>query len=94
MISQLSISPVGEGISLSKYVKNVIEVIKKHDVKYKVNDMSTVIETDDLETLFSIIKEAHDSLIDSGVKRIITELKIDDRRDKKIGIGAKVESIS
>lgn len=93
IISQLSISPVGEGISLSKYVKNVINVLKKNNIKFETNAMATVIETEDLRTLFKVVEEAHKSVINLGAKRIITELKIDDRKDKSVTIKTKLKSI-
>ncbi len=93
IISQLSIAPVGKGISLSKYVKIIIDVLKKNNVKFEVNDMATVIETNNLENLFKVVNEAHNSVIKSGAKRVITELKIDDRRDKEVVIGTKLKSL-
>lgn len=93
IISQLSIAPVGKGTSLSKYVKIVINCLKKHDIKFVTNDMATVIETSDLEALFSVVSKAHQAVIDAGAKRVITELKIDDRRNKEVKIGTKMNSI-
>ncbi|KYK27260.1 hypothetical protein AYK20_08400 [Thermoplasmatales archaeon SG8-52-1] len=93
IISQLSIAPVGKGISLSKYVKLVINCLKKHKIKFVTNDMATVIETKDLETLFNVVSRAHEAVIDAGAKRVITELKIDDRRDKNVIIGSKINSL-
>ena len=93
IISQLSIAPVGKGTSLSKYVKIVINCLKKHDIKFVTNDMATVIETSDLKTLFSVVSKAHQAVIDAGAKRVITELKIDDRRNKEVKIGTKMSSI-
>ena len=93
IISQLSIAPVGEGTSLSKYVKIALNVLKKNNIKFKTNDMGTVIETKDLESLFKVVEQAHKALIDSGVKRVITELKIDDRRDKDVKIGTKISAV-
>ena len=93
VISQLSIAPVGEGTSLSKYVKIVLNVLKKNDVKFKTNDMATVIETEDIETLFKVVREAHNAVVEAGAKRVITELKIDDRKDKNVVIGTKIKSI-
>ena len=93
IISQLSIAPIGKDISVSKYVKKVIEVIKKHNVKSETNAMATVIETEDLETLFTIVQEAHMTMVNSGAQRIITELKIDDRRDKNATINSKLKAI-
>ena len=93
IISQLSIAPVGKNVSLSRYVKKVINVLKENDIKFETNDMATVIETKDIETLFKVVGEAHKAVIESGVQRVITELKIDDRRDKNVTIGSKVKSI-
>jgi len=93
IISQLSIAPVGKDISLSKYVKKVINVLKENNIKFETNDMATVIETENLETLFNVVEKAHKAVIESGAQRVITELKIDDRRDKNITIGAKIKSL-
>lgn len=93
VISQLSIAPVGEGVNLSKYVKKVIYVLKKNNVKFETNAMATVIETEDLKTLFEVVEEAHKAVMNSGASRVITELKIDDRQDKPATIGSKLKSI-
>jgi uncharacterized protein (TIGR00106 family) len=93
IISQLSIAPVGKGTSLSKYVKIVIKTLKENGIKFKTNDMATVIETENLTQLFDVVKKAHNSVLKAGAERIITELKIDDRKDKKVKIGTKLDSI-
>ena len=93
IISQLSIAPVGEGTSLSKYVKIVIDVLKRYNIKFETNDMATVIETEDLKTLLRVVEEAHKAVISVGIRRVITVLKIDDRRDKEVVIGTKVKSV-
>ena len=93
IISQLSIAPVGKGTSLSKYVKIVLQILLKNNIKFITNDMATIIETKDLDTLFRAVKEAHNAVINAGAKRVITELKIDDRKDKKMIIGTKVKSV-
>ena len=93
IISQLSIAPLGEGTSLSKYVKIAIDSIKKNNVNFKTNDMATVIETKDLKSLFKIVEDAHNAVLKSGAKRVITELKIDDRKDKNVVIGSKIKAV-
>jgi len=94
IIAQFSISPVGENVSLSNFVKTAIDTIKKHNVKFKTNAMSTVIEAGSIDELFSIVSDAHKSILDMGVKRILIDLKIDDRRDKNATINSKVKSVS
>jgi uncharacterized protein (TIGR00106 family) len=93
IISQLSISPVGKDVSLSKYVKIALNVLKMNNVKFEPNAMSTVIETKNIETLFKLVKKVHKTIIDFGAERVIIELKIDDRRDKNATIESKLNSI-
>ncbi len=93
IISQLSIAPVGKGVSLSKYVKTALTVLEKSNIKFETNAMATVIETEDLETLFKVVEEAHKAVMKSGAKRVITELKIDDRGDKNVTMISKLKSV-
>jgi len=93
IIAQLSIAPVGMGTSLSTYVKQVIALLKEEKIRYESNAMATIIETDDLEHLFTIVQKAHKKVVDAGAKRVITELKIDDRRDKNVTMTSKLNSI-
>jgi uncharacterized protein (TIGR00106 family) len=93
IIAQLSIAPVGKEVSVSKYVKLVIETLKKENVKFETNAMATVIETEDLKTLFDVVEKAHNVVVASGAERVITELKIDDRRDKDATITSKLNAL-
>jgi len=93
IIAQVSISPLGKEISVSKYVKIAINVLKGYNIKYETNAMSTVIEVENLELLFKVIKEAHNKVKKNGAERIITEIKIDDRIDKNATIESKLKSL-
>ena len=93
IICQLSIAPFSDDVHLQKYVKKAIQVIKDHHVPYEINDMATIIEVDSLDTLFSIIKKAHESVMNDPVVRVITEIKIDDRRDKTVHLGDKKKAV-
>jgi len=93
IIAQLSIAPVGKDVSVSRYVKLVLDTLKKEDVKFETNAMATVIETDDLSTLFNVVQKAHNAVLVSGAERVITELKIDDRRDKDATITSKLNAL-
>jgi len=93
IIAQLSIAPVGKDTSLSKYVRKSLEILRNEHIKFETNAMATVIEIDNLETLFDVVRKAHNAMIESGAKRVITELKIDDRRDKNVTIASKLEPL-
>ncbi len=93
IIAQLSIAPVGKDVSVSTYVKLVIDSLKKDHIKFETNAMATVIETEDLPALFIAVQKAHNAVISAGAKRVITELKIDDRRDKDATITSKLDAL-
>jgi len=93
IVAQLSIAPVGKEVSVSKYVKLVLGILKKEQVKFETNAMSTVIETEDLKTLFDVIEKAHNAVLAADADRVITELKIDDRRDKDATITSKLNAL-
>ena len=93
IVAEISITPIGEGTSVSKYVKPAIKSLKESGIKFQTNAMSTVIEVEDLETLFNVVKKAHEAVLEAGAKRLITDLKIDDRRDKEITIESKLKTI-
>ena len=93
IIAQISIAPIGKDTSVSKYVKIAINTIKKYDIKFATNAMSTIIETENIETLFKIVTEAHKEVQKSGTDRLITEIKIDDRTDKNATIESKLKSL-
>jgi|GEM_PF-149023 uncharacterized protein (TIGR00106 family) len=93
IIASFSIAPLGTGTSVSNYVKIARETLKKEHVSFQTNPMATVIETADLATLFSVIQKAHQAVVDAGAMRIITEIKIDDRRDKESTMVSKLKSL-
>jgi uncharacterized protein (TIGR00106 family) len=93
IIAQLSIAPLGKGTSVSSYVKIVIDTLKEEKINFQTNAMATIIEIQDLSALFAIVQKAHQAVFAAGAKRVITELKIDDRRDKVATMKSKLNSL-
>ena len=93
ILAQLSVFPIGEGTSLSRYVKKGIEVIKASGYHYEIGGMSTCIEVPDLDALFRLVKQVHLAHIAEGAQRISIDLKVDDRRDKDATISTKRKSV-
>jgi uncharacterized protein (TIGR00106 family) len=93
MLAQLSVFPVGEGTSLSRFVKEGIKVIKDSGYNYEIGGMSTAIEVPDLDSLFSLVKKVHQAHLDAGGKRSLMDLKVDDRRDKDATISSKRNAV-
>lgn len=93
LIVEISVVPVGtKSTSVSQFVRTAIEVIKKSGLNYELNPMGTCIEGE-LDQVFALIKEIHDVLARMGCQRLVTTVKIDDRRDKKITMKEKVARV-
>jgi uncharacterized protein (TIGR00106 family) len=54
--------------------------------------MGTIIEGD-LKALFETILKMHEVPFKAGALRVVTTIKIDDRRDKKTSSKGKVEAV-
>lgn len=93
ILAQLSVYPIGEGTSLSRFVKKGIQVIKESGYTYEIGGMSTAIEVPDLDALFLLVKKVHQAHVDAGGNRIIIDLKVDNRRDKDATIGSKRNAV-
>jgi len=93
IIAELSIVPIGDDVSVSKYVKVFLEELNNSNLKYEVGAMCTTVEAKNLEELFDVVEKAHEKVMDMGVNRAITSIKIDDRRDKETSIASKIEAV-
>ena len=92
--AELTIIPIGTAkTSISRYIAAALEALNKTGVKYELNGMGTMIESDDPEKLFEAVKYAHEAVFNIGAERVATSLKIDDRRDKKGSLKQKVKSV-
>jgi len=94
IIAEISIFPVGEGTSLSPYVKKAFEAIRSVEgLKLQVTPMCTILEATDLEQILEAFKRAHKAVKEAGAKRIVAHLKIDDRLDKPRSMEDKVKAV-
>ena len=93
VIVELTIVPLGVGVSLSKFLAPALSTLEALKVKYEVTPMCTVFEAKDIDEALKIAKAAHEAIFKEGVRRVVTTIKIDDRRDIKRGMKDKVESL-
>jgi len=94
ILAQLSVYPIGQGTSLSAFVKKGIQVIKDSGYTYSVGGLSTAIEVPDMDSLFTLVKQVRQAHLDQGAKRIVVDLKIDDRGDKDATLKSKINSVT
>jgi uncharacterized protein (TIGR00106 family) len=93
-LADITIIPLGTGTpSVSKYVAGTIKALQRgKGTKYEITAMGTTIEGD-LGEILAVIREMHEETFARGVARVVTVIKIDDRRDKELSIAGKMESL-
>jgi uncharacterized protein (TIGR00106 family) len=93
IVADFAVIPMGTGTSASDYVRAVHEMLQEKGIKHISGPMSTNIEAESFIDLSRVIEDANKILINMGVKRIITTLRIDYRLDKEISIESKLKKI-
>ena len=94
VIAEVTVVPSGVGPSVSEYVARAQRVIERHsDVKSQLTPMSTIIEGE-LDAVLAVIREVHECVFDDRVQRVLTLVKLDDRRDKTLSMQGKLDSVA
>jgi uncharacterized protein (TIGR00106 family) len=92
-LMHLTIIPLGTNSpSVGEYVADIQKVLEKSGFSYELTDMGTIIEGN-TEDLLMLAAQLSESLFSKGVNRVVTQISLDDRRDKKVSIGAKKASV-
>lgn len=92
MLAELSVFPLDKGDSgLSRYVAESIKIIQESGLDYEIHAMGTLIEGPS-DKVFEVIKKCHENMA-SKCQRVVTNVKIDDRRGAEGSIKRKVESV-
>lgn len=93
IIAEISTFPADKGIHLHGYVKEALRTLKESGLSYLVGPMGTCIEAPDTKTLFEVMRRMHESIANMGSMRIVTTIKIDDRRDIDRRMSGKMEAV-
>ena len=92
-IAEISIVPIGtQSTSVSSYVAACIEVLEGSGLTHEIHGMGTIIEGN-LKDLFQTLLKMHEVPFKAGALRVVTTIKIDDRRDKKTSAKGKVNAV-
>ncbi|MCB9557977.1 MAG: MTH1187 family thiamine-binding protein [Deltaproteobacteria bacterium] len=94
---EISVSPRGgQGVGISQYVARALRVLKDSGLAHQTHAMGTVIEGD-IDALFEIAQRMHAACFDPAgeeILRVVTSIKIDDRRDKQATMQSKVDALA
>ena len=91
VLLEFSMSPLGKGESVGKYVSRSLEIIDKSKVKYRLNPMGTVLEGE-WDEVFGVVKKCYERMR-KDCRRISCVIKVDYRRGHKGRLGGKVASV-
>jgi uncharacterized protein (TIGR00106 family) len=90
--ADLSVIPIGVGVSLSKYVAACEKVLTEAGLTTKLHAYGTNIEGD-WDAVFAAIKRCHEVLHKMGVPRVTAVVKMGTRIDKDQTLDSKVRSV-
>ncbi len=92
-VMEISVVPVGtDNPSISHYVAECVAIVKEKGLPYELTSMGTNVEGE-LRDLLLLAEKMHELPFKRGAKRVLTSIKVDDRRDKGLSIRGKKEAV-
>ncbi len=92
-IMEISVVPLGLGQpSVGDHIAAVVKYLENANIPHELTDMGTVVHGQP-ETLLRVAQALHELPFKQGVKRVMTHISIDDRRDKEVFLGDKKKSV-
>jgi uncharacterized protein (TIGR00106 family) len=91
VLLEVSMSPLGKGESVGKYVARSLEIIDKSGVNYRLNPMGTVLEGE-WDEVMAVVKQCYERMR-KDCNRISCSIKIDYRKGAKGRLDSKVVSV-
>ncbi|HEY4484739.1 MAG TPA: MTH1187 family thiamine-binding protein [Nitrospiria bacterium] len=91
LLLEFSMSPLGKGESVGRYVVRSLDIIDRSGVDYRLNPMGTVLEGDWNEA-FGVVRKCFETMKkDCG--RISISIRVDYRKGKTGRLGGKIASV-
>ena len=92
-VMEISVVPIGtSSASVSEYVADCVKVLEEEGVVYEVTPMGTQVEGEP-GRLLEMALQMHEVPFRKGALRVLTTIRIDDRRDKPLTLRGKREAV-
>ena len=91
VLLEFSMSPLGKGESVGKYVARSLDIIDKSRVPYRLNPMGTVLEGE-WEQVFGVVRKCYERM-KKDCNRISCTVKVDYRKGHVGRLQSKVSSV-
>jgi uncharacterized protein (TIGR00106 family) len=92
VIADLTVIPMGVGVSLGRYVAECERILRKAGLKVKLHAYGTNIEGE-WDEVVAAIKECHQVLHALGVPRVSSSVKLGTRTDREQTMEDKIRSV-
>ena len=92
VLADISIIPLGVGVSLSKYIAACERVLRDAGLDPHLHAFGTGVEGD-WDAVTAAIKRCHEALHEMGVPRVSTTVKLSTRVDHEQTLDDKVRSV-
>ena len=93
IIAEFTIIPLGIGITLSSYIAEITKYLRQTNLIIEEHSMGTNIEGE-WDLVMAAVKHCNQLLINKGVERVSTNLKISLRVDKEQSMTGKLKSVA
>jgi uncharacterized protein (TIGR00106 family) len=92
-IMEISIVPIGtESTGVSRFVAECVKIVEQQGLTYEVTSMGTEVEGA-VDDLLKLAAQMHRAPFTQGAQRVLTTIRIDERRDKELRIAGKREAV-
>jgi len=91
ILLEFSMSPLGKGESVSRWVSRSLDIIDKSGVPYRLNPMGTVLEGE-WDDVIGVVKECYEAMR-KDCPRISCSIKIDAREGAAGRLDAKIDKV-
>jgi len=91
MLASFSVIPIGIGEELKEIIAEVITVVERSGLDYKLGAMQTTMEGDPKKVM-DVIMQCHHRVLKSA-PRVLTSITIDDRRGASGRLEGKVRDV-
>lgn len=93
-IIDVRVVPVGtDHTSISSYITASAAVLLDRGIEHQITATGTVLETDDLDAALDAAKAMHRAVFEKGADRVVTQVTIDERRDKELSMREMVAAV-
>lgn len=92
VLVDISLVPLGVGVSLSRYVAACERVLTEAGLSPQLHAFGTNVEGE-WDHVFAAVKRCHEVLHELGAPRVSTTMRVGTRTDRDASLQAKVDSV-